>query len=83
MAYSLLHEDGQAAYLALNGHEHAIDAALPLPPPGCEWRRLVDTAWDAPDDALLDERGAVIESQVRWGLEFLAVADATLANVSL
>lgn len=64
MGLSVAHVDGRAVYLGLNGHEHAIQAGLPPAPQGRYWQRAVDTAWDAPGDAVLEENGAAIESQV-------------------
>ena len=74
MAYSAVMPGSKALYLGLNGHEHAVQCDLPAPPSGCNWRLLVDSAREAPDDAILEDKGAGVDSQV-----CLIIAVAVLA----
>lgn len=37
-------------YVALNAHHFEVQAALPPPPQGSQWARLVDTAMAVPKD---------------------------------
>ena len=48
-----LHDRGQGGgdlYVALNAHEFYVDAALPPPPGGKSWHRVVDTNLPSPAD---------------------------------
>jgi len=48
-----LHDRGQGGgdlYLAFNSHEFFVDAALPPPPGGKTWHRVVDTNLPSPED---------------------------------
>ncbi|KAK9809286.1 hypothetical protein WJX73_001102 [Symbiochloris irregularis] len=85
LSATLPKSEAKAFYLGLNGHEHAVEAALPSPPAACEWRRVVDSAREAPDDAVLDRAGAKLESQESYwvnGKAGVLVVAAPLSRVS-
>lgn len=48
-----LHDNGQGGgslYIALNAHHFNVDVALPPPPAGKRWSRVVDTNLSSPRD---------------------------------
>ena len=52
-----LHDRGQGGgdlYIAFNAHEFYVDAALPPPPQGKRWARVVDTNLPSPEDFVAD-----------------------------
>ena len=50
---------GGSLYTAFNAHGFAVEAALPLPPNGTHWRRVVDTNLAPPKDFMLDRPGII------------------------
>lgn len=53
LAFTLLDTSGTGAgdiYAAFNAHTYAVAAALPSPPQGQQWTRVVDTNLPAPKD---------------------------------
>ncbi|KAL4447190.1 hypothetical protein ABPG77_007223 [Micractinium sp. CCAP 211/92] len=53
LAFSVHGMDGQAVYVGINPHPHAVPVFLPTPPLGRVWERVVDTSLPPPEDALL------------------------------
>ena len=52
-----LHDRGQGCgdlYVAFNAHEFYVDAALPPPPHGKRWARIVDTNFPSPEDFIAE-----------------------------
>ena len=47
-------EENTALYIGMNPHHYTITLALPEPPQGGSWKRIVDTSFPAPHDFLLE-----------------------------
>jgi pullulanase/glycogen debranching enzyme len=54
IGFSVRGSGGQAVYVGVNPYPHVVSAALPLPPPGRVWERVVDTSLQPPEDALME-----------------------------
>jgi len=57
-----LHDRGQGfgdTYIAFNAHEFYVDAALPAPPHGKRWARVVDTNLPSPEDFIAEGKFGV------------------------
>ncbi len=48
-----------ALYIGVNPHHYTITLALPEPPQGGAWKRIVDTSFPAPEDFLLEPEAGV------------------------
>lgn len=60
MGYSIPNtEENSVLYIGINPHHYTITLALPEPPQGGSWKRLVDTSFPAPDDFLLEPEAGV------------------------
>ena len=60
MGYSIPDvKDNTALYLGVNPHHYTITLALPEPPQGGTWKRLVDTSFPAPADFLLEPEAGI------------------------
>jgi isoamylase len=57
-----LHDRGLGGgdlYIAFNAHEFYVDAALPSPPHGKAWYRIVDTNLPSPEDFIAEGKPGV------------------------
>lgn len=52
-------EENLVLYIGINPHHYTITLALPEPPQGGSWKRIVDTSFPAPDDFLMDPDAGV------------------------
>ena len=68
-------EDNSVLYIGVNPHHYTITLALPEPPQGGSWKRIVDTSFPAPNDFLLEPEAGVI----MHGLSYNIPAKASVA----
>lgn len=69
LSYSL-HDKGHGdLYIAFNAHHFTVDNALPAPPGGTSWHRVVDTNLPSPQDFTPDGATGVkgVYSVAPWG----------------
>ena len=60
MGYSIPDTEANSVlYVGVNPHHYTITLALPEPPQGGSWKRIVDTSFPAPDDFLLEAAAGV------------------------
>ena len=60
MGYSIPDvEEHSVLYIGMNPHHYTITLALPEPPQGGCWKRIVDTSFPAPDDFLLEPEAGI------------------------
>ncbi|KAL4443720.1 hypothetical protein ABPG75_011457 [Micractinium tetrahymenae] len=82
LAFSVRSTDGQAVYVGINPHPHAVPAFLPTPPPGRVWERVIDTSLPPPDDALLEGGQPVRSTTYQVNSKAVVVLQAAVLETS-
>jgi glycogen operon protein len=65
-------------YVALNAWSEPLEFRVPASPTRRRWRRLIDTALDAPDDMIETERGPLVPD----GKPYVVAPFSTLVLIS-
>ena len=52
-------KENSVLYIGVNPHHYTITLALPEPPQGGSWKRIVDTSFPAPNDFLLEPEAGI------------------------